>query len=212
MDFKNAKLLGKIGSILTIFVIIPFVGWLLGIVGLVLVLLSIKTISDNLKYNKIFTNYLISFIMNIISSVILIGGGFVFMLGMIRNLWNGARLWPGMMGNYFSNSGRVFGPGMTNPGLLKNLNIGSKAIGIILLIVVAWIVLVIGSYFLKQSYDEISEKTGEKNFKTSGLLFFLGAILLVAFGTGAIIMFIAAIFNIMAFFSLPDALAEPEQK
>jgi len=86
-----------------------------------------------------------------------------------------------------------------------------SALGIILLLLVAWVISIIGSYFIKSSFDEISKKTGEKNFKTAGLLLFLGAILLIAFGTGAIVSLVGGIFEIIAFFSLPDELAKPEE-
>ncbi len=186
MDLKTAKLMGGIGAILTLLSFIPSIGWLLSIVGFVLVLLAVKTISDEVKESKIFSDYLIAVVLSVVSLLVLFFGGIASIFGIMRMFMQGA----GLMGL----RSRAF-----------------SALGIILLLLVAWVISIIGSYFIKSSFDEISEKTGEKNFKTAGLLLFLGAILLIAFGTGAIVSLVGGIFEIIAFFSLPDELAKLEE-
>jgi len=186
MDLKTAKLMGGIGAILTLLSFIPSIGWLLSIVGFVLVLLAVKTISDEVKESKIFSDYLVAVVLSVVSVLVLFFGGIASIFGIIRMFMQGARSM-GLRSGAFS------------------------AFGIILLLLVAWVISIIGSYFIKSSFDEISEKTGEKNFKTAGLLLFLGAILLIAFGTGAIISLVGGIFEIIAFFSLPDELVKPEE-
>lgn len=186
MDLKTAKLMGGIGAILTLLSFIPNIGWLLSIVGFVLVLLAVKTISDEVKESKIFSDYLVAVVLSVVSVLVLFFVGIASIFGIMRMFMQGA--WSmGLRSGAFS------------------------ALGIILLLLVAWVISIIGSYFIKSSFDEISEKTGEKNFKTAGLLLFLGAILLIAFGTGAIVSIVGGIFEIIAFFSLPDELAKPEE-
>jgi len=186
MDLKTAKLMGGIGAILTLLSFIPSIGWLLSIVGFVLVLLAVKTISDEVKESKIFSDYLVAVVLSVVSVLVLFFGGIASIFGIMRIFMQGARSM-GLRSGVFS------------------------AFGIILLLLVAWVISIIGSYFIKSSFDEISEKTGEKNFKTAGLLLFLGAILLIAFGTGAIVSLVGGIFEIIAFFSLPDELVKPEE-
>jgi len=186
MDLKTAKLMGGIGAILTLLSFIPSIGWLLSIVGFVLVLLAVKTISDEVKESKIFSDYLVAVVLSVVSVLVLFFGGIASIFGIMRMFMQGA--WSmGLRSGAFS------------------------ALGIILLLLVAWVISIIGSYFIKSSFDEISKKTGEKNFKTAGLLLFLGAILLIAFGTGAIVSLVGGIFEIIAFFSLPDELVKPEE-
>jgi len=186
MDLKTAKLMGGIGAILTLLSFIPNIGWLLSIVGFVLVLLAVKTISDEVKESKIFSDYLVAVILSVISVLVLFFGGIASIFGIMRMFMQGA--WSmGLHSGAFS------------------------VLGIILLLLVAWVISIIGSYFIKSSFDKISEKTEERNFKTAGLLLFLGAILLIAFGTGAIVSLVGGIFEIIAFFSLPDELAKPEE-
>jgi uncharacterized membrane protein len=204
MDLKTAKLMGGIGAILTLFIVIPVIGWLLGIAGLVLVLISVKTISDLTKEHKIFTNYLVAAILSFVGSLTLLFGGAALIFTVFGDGTRNFAMGPGMMAH------KLFGEGIMGSGIWKEWQPGGAIIGIIILILVVLAILIIGSYFTKSSFDKISEKTGEKNFKTAGLLIFLGSILLVLFGAGVIVLLVGVIFEIIAFFSLPDKLAEPE--
>jgi uncharacterized membrane protein len=186
MDLKTAKLMGGIGAILTLLAVIPSVGWLLSIVGFVLVLLAVKTISDTFKENKIFTNYLVAVVLSIASSLILAIGGVASAFRIIGIILQGFRIGIWRLG-------------------------GGLAIGVILLLLISWVIFVIGNYFIKSSFDGIGEKTGEKNFKTAGLLLFIGSILLVVFGIGAIVLFVGVIFEIIGFFSMPENLVRQEE-
>jgi len=63
VELSNIKTFGKVGSLLMLLGgFIPFIGPILGIVGLVLVLIAVKSISELVKDKDIFRNYLIDFI------------------------------------------------------------------------------------------------------------------------------------------------------
>ncbi|ASJ10861.1 hypothetical protein A3L12_05875 [Thermococcus sp. P6] len=93
--------------------------------------------------------------------------------------------------------------------------IGASDIGMILtgtigvLIVVGVPLLILGGWLMKKSYDMIAEETGVKKFSDAGMAYFLGGLLAVVF-IGFLILLIAWILEIVAFFSLPDELEEPE--
>jgi len=74
-------------------------------------------------------------------------------------------------------------------------------------LIVAWILLIVSAYFIKKSFTAITSATGINAFKTAGTLYFVGNILIIAFGLGAIASLVGAIFQIVAFFSLPTALS-----
>jgi uncharacterized membrane protein len=76
---------------------------------------------------------------------------------------------------------------------------------------VAAILMIAGVWFMKQSYDMISEETGVGLFHTTALLYIFGAILLIVL-VGAILIVIAAVLEIVAFFSLPDELERPGEE
>ncbi|PIV56122.1 MAG: hypothetical protein COS15_02275, partial [Caldiserica bacterium CG02_land_8_20_14_3_00_36_38] len=83
MDLKTAKLMGGIGAILTLLSFIPSIGWLLSIVGFVLVLLAVKTISDEVKESKIFSDYLVAVVLSVVSVLVLFFGGIASIFGIM---------------------------------------------------------------------------------------------------------------------------------
>jgi len=159
---------------LTLLTIVPFAGAVLGIIGFILVLIAIKYISEVVGDESIFKNYLIAVVISIIS--LLVGSilGFAGMLG------------PGMIG--------AGGPGF---GLVKVL------LSMIAVLIVVWILSIISAIFIRKSFNSIASAINVKMFSTAALLYLIGAILMIAFGIGAIISFIAIILQIIAFFQIP---------
>lgn len=66
-----------------------------------------------------------------------------------------------------------------------------------------WIVLVVSSIFLKRAYEKIAQRLNVGSFGTAGLLYLIGA-LTIPIIVGFLILFIALIFQIVAYFSIPD--------
>jgi len=83
-----------------------------------------------------------------------------------------------------------------------SLSLGTLGIGG----AIAAILLIVSAWFMKQSYDMIAEETGVRTFHTVALLYLVGAVLLLVL-IGALVIFVAAILEIVAFFSLPDELS-----
>ena len=169
MEIKDAKLMGGIGSILALLSFIPKAGWIISLVGFILVIVAIKKITDATNRDDVFNDYLKGAIINIVGSIIisLAGGGLAMMAIMRRH--------------------------------------GGVSIGIIVALVIAWVVMIVGTYFMKKGLVGLSEVTGEKNFATAGNLFFWGAVLLII-AVGGIVSLVGYIFQIIAFFSLPDTI------
>jgi len=169
MEIKDAKLMGGIGSILALLSFIPKAGWIISLVGFILVIIAIKKITDATNRDDVFNDYLKGAIINIVGSIIisLAGGGLAIMAIMRRH--------------------------------------GGVAIGVIVAFVIAWVVMIVGTYFMKKGLVGLSEVTGEKNFATAGNLFFWGAVLLII-AVGGIVSLVGYIFQIIAFFSLPDTI------
>jgi uncharacterized membrane protein len=161
---KDAKLLGGIGAI---FALIPYIS----IIGYILVLISLKFISDETKNSSIFNNALYGIIFVIL----------------------------GISLSFYS----LFSIGFS----IFNIFLIPFVIG---LIIVSAILLIIGVYFFKKSLDDTGNTFNISYFKTSGLLYFIGAILTFIL-IGAFIILIANIFLIIAFFSLPEQYAQPSE-
>ncbi|NJD99257.1 DUF996 domain-containing protein [Thermococcus sp. LS1] len=75
--------------------------------------------------------------------------------------------------------------------------------------IIAVVLMIVGVWFMKQSYDMIAEETGVGMFHTVALLYIAGAILLLIM-IGALLIVIAAILEVVAFFSLPDEVPGKE--
>ncbi|WP_297092165.1 DUF996 domain-containing protein [Thermococcus sp.] len=100
--------------------------------------------------------------------------------------------------------GSILGMGMIeSPGIgLGMLGAGG---------IIAAILMIVGVWFMKQSYDMISEETGVGLFHTTALLYLVGAILMIVM-IGMLLIVIAAILEIVAFFSLPDEISQSAEE
>src|SRR3989442_14036943 len=97
-SLSQAKTLGGVGSILGILFFVPSVGWVLTIVGLIMVLVAVKYVSDIAQDRAIFNDMLISTILAIVGVA---AGVLVF------------------VGTFFSALGRIFPSGVpTSPGVV----------------------------------------------------------------------------------------------
>jgi uncharacterized membrane protein len=81
----------------------------------------------------------------------------------------------------------------------------SAIAGVIVGLAIAWIALIISSIFIRRSYNTMATRLNIGTFKTAGTLYFIGAILTIIL-VGFIILFVATIVQIIAFFAIPDSV------
>lgn len=188
----QAKTLGAVGGILVLLTAVPSVGGLLGIVGFVLLLVAIKYISDAVGDRSIFNNMLVAVglaIAGIVVGVIAIAGTVLRFVGM-----------NGML------AGPDFNPATVPAGNWVAL-IGTVLVGLALI----WVMMLVSAVYVRRTYDTISSRLGVSMFSTAGLLYLIGAattIILVGF----VLLFIAQVLVVVAFFSIDErqpAVAPP---
>jgi len=178
MDLKQAKIYGGVGAILSLFGgIVPYAGVAITIAGIILLLIAVKKISEAVNNHDIFKNYIIYFILGILGVV---AGIAVFLI------YTGYSLLP----------------------LLREELEGFKLIkkffvGLFLALVTYWIFGIIGAIYYKKSYDAISRHTKVDLFSTTALIYLIGMATVIVF-VGFIVVFVAKVLEIVAFFSLPD--------
>ncbi|MEM4521237.1 MAG: DUF996 domain-containing protein [Candidatus Bathyarchaeia archaeon] len=177
----QARLLGGIGSILMLLTLIPHAGPILSIIGFILVLIAVKYISDHAEDRSIFNNYLIAVILGIIAAIV---GAAVGIMGVLGSM--------GLMG--------MRGPVAAFTGMILTL---------IVALVAVWIIWIIAAIFIRKSFNAIASALNIKMFSTAALLYFIGAILIIALGVGYIIILVAIILQIIAFFQIPAERAPP---
>ncbi|GBC68954.1 hypothetical protein HRbin01_00644 [archaeon HR01] len=185
----QARILGGIGSLLMVLSIVPSAGGVLYIVGLVLVLVAVKQIADALREQKIFNDVLIAVILGIVGLAVGLAVGFsgffsFFRLGgppaRVEEFWELFR-------------GRI-------PLFIITLLIGLLAV---------WVFLIVSTIFFRRGLNAIGERMGAGYFKTAGLLYLIGAVLVVVV-VGFIIIFVASIILTIAFFTMP--VQQPSQQ
>ncbi len=184
-SLSEAKNLGGIGAILALLsgllFWVPYNGGIgLLIVGLVLMLIAVKNIANMVGDQAIYSSMIYSVILAIIGPVIAAAVAFAAAASFISTF-------------------RGYTPGTTTlpSGFLAALGFLILA-GVILIVCI-----LISTIFLKRSYDAIALKLRVDMFHTSGLLFLIGAATLIV-GVGVVILFIAAILQVVAFFSIPE--------
>jgi uncharacterized membrane protein len=184
---REAKTMGGVGSILVLLSFVPFVGFVFGLAGLVMVLLAVKRISEAVNDSEIFRNVLMAVILQIVGSAI---SAFVVIEGILSTFMMAP------LGSPFDGFG---GPGMFGAGAAIAF-LGSLLAGLIAM----WVILIIAARFLRRGYEGITTKTGTETFRSVGRWYYYGAWLAIVL-VGFVLILIAAILQIVAFFSLPDS-------
>jgi uncharacterized membrane protein len=186
-SLSEAKMLGGIGSILLLVgAPIPQIGFVVSIVGLILQFIAIKNISEIVQDQSIFSNFLINFIFGILA----IGSVLIVLIATIGSV-GGISFFTALEGMNPTQPAEIFS------------YIQPLLSGCILALVVMWIFLLIGAIYLRKSYNSIAEQTNVETFKTTGTLYLVGTASII-FIVGFLIIFIARIFEIISFFSIPD--------
>ncbi len=175
-------LLGGVGGLF-----IPFGSLIIPIVGLILVLIAVNFIANVLNDRAIFTNMIISVVLGIVALLVL----FLMVLAVVAAFIG------------------IPGPGVELIEPPAEGDIIAFIAALILGLAIAWIIYVVSAVFMKRSFDAIATGTGTNLFHTTALLFLIGAILLIALGIGVLLIFVASILMIVAFFTLPDELPGP---
>ncbi len=186
-SLSDAKTLGGIGSILMLVSIIPSAFGVLWIVGLVLVLIAVKYISEVLEDKTVFNNLLISIILVVIGVIIAVAVAFSFMF------------------SYFGGFRYATGPWMDmGPRFYESLTAA------FLILIPLWIFSIVSTIYLRKSYNTIASRLNISMFSTAGTLYLIGAVLTILF-IGFIIIFVAEILQAVAFFSIPEKMPQASQ-
>ena len=206
---KQAITLGRIGILGPIAAMLlfwlPIIGQLIPIAALVLIMISHYNFSKVYESSGIFKNILIGVIVGIVVSVI---GSILLGIGIGTAAVTAADVQ------------------ITDTQQIANL-ITESALTIIGGIIIS-LAMIIGYYLAYLSFKQLAEKTIINYFKIAGLLYFIGAIIMlvvtlffistlvvlagILFFIGGLVMLAGYILHIIAYFTIqPDEEATPEQ-
>lgn len=187
-SLAQAKTLGGIGSILILLGIVPIAGVVLFIVGLIMVLMAVKYISETVEDKTIFNNMLIAVILAIVG---IIAGLGVLIAG---------RLFP-----FFREFREPYYPWMfTEPRMYPFFTT------LIIALVIVWVFYIGSAIFLRKTYTAVAAKLNISMFDTVALLYLIGAVLAIVL-VGFIVIYVAEILQTVAFFSIVEKPQQPSQ-
>jgi len=202
MTLETNKILGGLGAILLFISALPLSSFMgvLGIVGAVLILVSLYGLAGYYKEPKIFRNALYGIIVGIVGIVgIVIAAIVIFVLFWASTETLIYQMYPNWDGNPSSLSGFV-----PDASAIQNMDINTifaLLVGFIGILTIIWISAIIASIFIRRSLGHLSDKSSVGLFRTAGLLFLIGACLTIVL-IGIILMWIAVLLLAIGFLQL----------
>lgn len=157
-----------------------------------MVLIAIKYVSEIVQDGSIFNNTLLAVVLGIVGLVV----GIVVILGTVLATF-GLRA----ISSWFS----AGFPGASGAPTVPSGGFFDLIVGALAGLATIWVLLLVSAIFLRRSYSSMSQKLGVGMFGTTGLMYLIGAALTIIV-VGVILIFVAQILNIVAFFSIPDQL------
>jgi uncharacterized membrane protein len=178
VSLEYSKTLAGEGSILLLLSLVPYAGWILGIIGIILLLRGMKELSNYYQDEEIYKNSLTGVKFYIIA---LIAAGVA-----IAALTIGI----GSATSFTFKTGFVptagFGVGLT--AFLAGL-------------IIAFLFYVLATMHLRRTFNTLAQKSGEASFTKAGNLLWWGAILTIVL-VGLILIFVAWIYATIGFFTM----------
>lgn len=177
-SFEYGKTLAGEGAILLILSVVPYVGWVLGIIGVILLMRGVKELSNYYQDNSIYENAFTGVKYYVVAIVAIAVAAAALAIGFSTFGFN------------FNNFPNIVPAGFT--------------VGIALMLaglIVAFIFYVLAAMHLRRALNTLAEKTGEHSFATAGTLLWIGAILTIIM-VGLLLIFVAWIIAVIGFFSM----------
>ncbi|MEM2943764.1 MAG: DUF996 domain-containing protein [Methanomassiliicoccales archaeon] len=197
MSVRSSRILGGVGSLLMFIGVFPYVNYfgIIEFVGLILIMIALHNLANYYNEGRIFSNALYALTMGLIGVVITIALVIVTVLTSLKDFLY--TIFPDWNGDWTALSGLT--PDMSR---FSTEVIMPFLIGILAAFVVLWVFVVISAFFVRRSFGALSRKSGVGLFSTAGLLLLIGALLIILFGIGAILIWISALLLAIAFFSI----------
>jgi uncharacterized membrane protein len=209
MNLETSRILGGIGALLMFIGVIPYISYfgIVELIGAILVLTALYSLGRYYQEGGIFNNALYGIVTGIVGVVIAVAVGISVVLVNIQDFL--MKLFPSWNGDWStipSLSGMT--PNTSNIGIG---DIIPFIVGAILIFVILWVFAIIATFLIRRSLTQLSVKSSVGLFGTAGILLLIGAFLVIVFGLGLILMWIAALILAIAFFRLKPTQQPPPQ-
>ena len=178
VNFEYAKTLTGEGSILLLLSLVPYAGWVLGIIGVVLLLRGMKELSSYYQDEKIYQDALTGVKFYIVALI----AAAVAIAAITVGVWSATGFT--FTADFVFTAGFAVGLAAFFTGL-----------------VTAFVFYVLAASHLRRTFNTLAQKSGEGSFTTAGNLLWWGSILTIIL-VGLLLIFIAWIFATIGFFTM----------
>jgi len=194
MNLESSKTLGGIGAILMFIGVLPTINFMgiMEIVGLILVLFALRNLANSYREGGIFKNAIYGVAVAVVGAIIVGVLAVAVVLSNIKDLVT--QLYPGWNGDWSTLQGMTVNTTNFDP-----TNIFPLIGGLLVVLVIAWVFVIIASFFIYRSLKQVSNKSNLGLFGTAGLILLIGAIIPLI---GLILMWVSALILAIAFFTL----------
>ncbi len=207
MTLESSKTLGGVGAILMFIGVFPYVNYfgIVELIGAILILVALHGFARIYKENGIFDNAVYGIIAGIVGVVLAAVIGIAIVLPNIRDFI--LKLYPSWNGDWSTLSSLS---GMTpNTSNISFGDIIPFITAAIVIFAILWIFAIIATFFMRRSLKQLSTRTNVGLFSTTGWLLLIGAVLIIVFGFGLLLIWIAALILAIAFFTMKQHETPP---
>ncbi len=208
MTIESNRTLGGIGALLLFLGVFPYINTfgIVDLIGAILVLIALHGFANIYNEKGIFTNAIYAIGIGIVGVVAAAAIGFAVVLPSIKDFL--LKIYPSWNGSWSSlQSLSSMTPNTTN---ISSSDILPFIAAAIVIVVILWIFAILAAFFLRRSLKQLSTKTSVGLFSTAGLLILIGAVLIIIFGIGALLMWIGSLILAIAFFTMKPQQAQPQ--
>lgn len=204
MTFETSKNLGGLGAILLVIaavmiIFLPVATFVIGAAGAIMLLIGLHGLAGYYKERGIFNNGLISFLVVVIGGILV---AVVFLYVVLSNITPLLQqIYPGWNGDWAALQNMTPDTSALQSGNFDYSVLMPMLVGMVAVFVVVWIVAIIAGVFIRQSLNQIKEKSNVNMFGTAGIVVLIGAFLGIIV-IGYIIMVIGILMAAIAFFQL----------
>jgi len=194
MTLESSKTLGGIGAILMFVGVLPTINYIgiIEIIGLILVLVALRNLATSYREGGIFRHAIYGVGVAVVGVIVVGVLAAAVVFSNIKDLLT--QLYPAWNGDWSTLQGMT--PNTTN---FDPTNIFPLIGGLLVVLVIAWVVAIIASFFIYRSLKQVSNKSTVGLFGTAGLILLIGAIIPII---GLILMWVSALILAIAFFTL----------
>ncbi len=194
MTLESSKTLGGIGAILLFIGVIPFLQylWVIGIVGIILIMVALHDFANVYKESGIFSNALYGVVIAVVGGIVAAVLALAVVLTNLKDFIT--QIYPGWNGDWSTLQGMT--PNTSN---IDPTTVLPFIADLLVVLVIVWIFAIIAAFFVWRSLKQVSNKSSVGLFGTAGLILLIGVIIPIF---GLILMWISALILAIAFFIL----------